>query len=70
MELRRKVSALRQWLSLVLYLRLDGGGAADDGISSSGSRDRLRRLRLLIPRFAEDILERKGELKERQLRAS
>ena len=43
------------------YLRLEGGAAADDGRSSSGSRDRFRRGGL-FPRFAADMVARSGEL--------
>ena len=43
--------------------RLDGGAADEDPRSSSGSRDRLRPLRAIAPRFAADILGRSGELR-------
>ena len=44
--------------------RLDGGAADEDGMSSSGSLDRLRPLRGATPLFAADILGRSGELKD------
>lgn len=44
-------------------LRLEGGAADEDGISSSGSLDRLRPVRPTVPRFAADMLGRSGELK-------
>lgn len=51
---------------LRLYLRLDGGSAPED--ESPSSRVRLLLLRLgPAPRFAEDMLERKGELGGQQL---
>ena len=43
------------------YARLDGGAAADDGKSSSGSLERLR-LAGVAPRLAADMLGRSGEL--------
>lgn len=43
-------------------LRLEGGAADEDGISSSGSRDRLRRVGLEAPRLAADMFDRRGEL--------
>lgn len=46
-----------------LNLRLDGG--ATEEVSSSGSRDLLRRLRLPSPRFAAESLGRSGELHTR-----
>ena len=46
-----------------LYSRLEGGAAAEDGNSSSGSRERFRRAGL-PPRLAADILERRGELQK------
>ena len=45
-----------------MNLRLDGGAADEDGISSSGSLERLRRVGLEIPRLAADMLGRRGEL--------
>jgi len=45
------------------YLRLEGGTADEDGMSSSGSLDRLRPVRPTVPRFAADMLGRSGELK-------
>lgn len=44
------------------YLRLDNAGADDGMSSSSASRERLRGVLLVIPRFAEDIFGRNGEL--------
>jgi hypothetical protein len=48
-------------LSHMFYSRLEGGAAADDGISSSSSRPRLLRAGAL-PLLAAAILGRKGEL--------
>lgn len=48
---------------MTFYLRLEGGAADEDGMSSSGSLDRLRPLRATAPLFAADILGRSGELK-------
>ena len=49
---------------LPLHLRLEGGAIDDEGISplSSGSRERFRRVGLLVPRLAAAILDRSGEL--------
>jgi len=41
---------------------LDGGCAADDGMSSSSLARLVRLLLGPAPRFAEDMLERSGEL--------
>ena len=49
---------------VVSLSRLDGGAADEDGISSSGSLDRLRPLRAASPLLAADILGRSGELKD------
>ncbi len=49
---------------VAFYSRLEGGAADEDGISSSGSLDRLRPLRVAAPLFAADILARSGELKD------
>jgi hypothetical protein len=46
----------------MLHLRLEGGPAAEEGISSSGSLERLREAPVGAPRFAEDMLGRSGEL--------
>ena len=46
------------------HLRLEGGAADDDGISSSSSLDRLRPLPPPGPLLAADILGRSGELME------
>ena len=43
-------------------LRLDGGAAEEDGTSSSGSLERLRRAGLIFPRLAAAMFDRKGEL--------
>ena len=45
------------------YLRLEGGAAEDEGMSSSGSLDRLRPLRPTGPLFAADMWGRSGELR-------
>ena len=45
-------------------LRLEGGAAEEDRMSSSGSLDRLRPLRPAVPLFAADMLGRSGELKK------
>ena len=45
------------------YLRLEGGAAEDEGISSSGSLDLLRPLRAAGPLFAADMVGRSGELR-------
>ena len=47
---------------MLCHLRLDGGAAEDEGISSSGSLERLRPVEPITPRFAADILGRSGEL--------
>ena len=50
----------------MFHLRLDGGSAPEDESPSS----RARLLLILLgpaPRFAEDMLERKGELDRQQL---
>lgn len=44
------------------HSRLEGGAADEDGMSSSGSLDRLRPVRPPAPRFAADMLGRSGEL--------
>jgi hypothetical protein len=57
------------WVSLLKiqvhggHSRLEGGAADEDGMSSSGSLDRFRPVRPMVPRFAADILGRSGELK-------
>lgn len=56
------VSRCMNFQKTVYDLRLDGGAAEDDSISSSGSRERLRRPPFVGPRFAADILGRNGEL--------
>ena len=56
------VSRCMNFQKTVYDLRLDGGAAEDDSISSSGSRERLRRPPFIGPRFAADILGRNGEL--------
>jgi hypothetical protein len=43
------------------YLRLEGGCVAGEDMSSSRAR-LLRRLAAPTPRFADDMLERSGEL--------
>lgn len=48
---------------MYIHPRLEGGAAEEDGISSSGSLDRLRPLRAAAPLFAADMLGRSGELK-------
>ena len=50
--------------TVAFYSRLEGGAADEDGMSSSGSLDRLRPLRAAAPLFAADILDRSGELKD------
>jgi len=52
------------------HLRLDGGCAADDGMSSSSLARLVRLLLGPAPRFAEDMLERSGELYRCQSRAA
>lgn len=47
---------------LYAILRLEGGAAEDESMSSSGSRERLRRPPSIGPRFAADMLGRSGEL--------
>ena len=49
----------------VEHVRLEAG-ACEEGKSSSGSRERLRRLMFPRPRFAADILGLNGELGEGQ----
>ena len=46
----------------VADIRLDGGAAEDDSISSSASLPRLRPLGAGAPRFAADMFGRSGEL--------
>jgi hypothetical protein len=47
----------------LLHLRLDGGIAGDDGMSSSASLPRFRPLLIAgRPLFPADMLGRKGEL--------
>ena len=46
------------------HSRLDGGTAAEDGRSSSGSLERLRRVGFTFPRLAAAIFVRKGELSD------
>lgn len=48
--------------TVYVHSRLEGGAAEEDGISSSGSLDRLRPLRAAAPLFAADMLGRSGEL--------
>lgn len=43
-------------------VQLEGGAAEEEGISSSGSLERLRPLRGAPPLFAADMLGRSGEL--------
>lgn len=50
--------------TVAFHSRLEGGAADEDGMSSSGSLDRLRPLRAAAPLFAADILDRSGELKD------
>ena len=49
-------------LTDITDLRLDGGAAEDEGISSSSSLERFRRVGLTMPRLAAAILGRRGEL--------
>lgn len=58
------MSVTKRCETVASYSRLEGGAADEDGMSSSGSLDRLRPLRAAAPLFAADILGRSGELKD------
>lgn len=49
-------------LTIAMDLRLEGGAAPEEGISSSASLPRFRPPAAGRPRFAEDMLGRSGEL--------
>lgn len=56
------VSQTHYIFHIALHARLDGGAAADEGMSSSASLPRLRPPAAGRPLFAEDMLGRSGEL--------
>ena len=51
-----------------IYLRLEGGAAADEGTLSSGSLERFLPVVLGIPRLAAAMLGRSGELWQSEFR--